>query len=36
LQISVASLDEDIFLTGPSESVGEGSFTYGGNEKDIR
>jgi diaminopimelate epimerase len=36
LQISVASLDEDIFLTGPSEYVGEGNFTYGGNEKDTR
>jgi diaminopimelate epimerase len=36
LQISVASLDEDIFLTGPSEYVGEGSFIYGGNEKDTR
>lgn len=36
LQISVASLDDDIFLTGPSEYVGEGSFIYGGNEKDTR
>ena len=36
LRISVASLDEDIFLTGPSEYVGEGSFIYGGNEKDTR
>jgi diaminopimelate epimerase len=34
LQISVASLDEEIFLTGPSEYVGEGSFIYDGNEKD--
>jgi diaminopimelate epimerase len=36
LQISVASLDENIFLTGPSEYVGEGSFIYDSNEKDTR
>jgi diaminopimelate epimerase len=36
LQISISSLDEDIFLTGPSEYVGEGSFIYGSNEKDSR
>ncbi len=36
LQISIASLDEEMFLTGPSEYVGEGSFIYGGNEKDTR
>jgi diaminopimelate epimerase len=36
LQISITSLDDDIFLTGPSEYVGEGRFIYGGNEKDTR
>lgn len=36
LQISVTTLDDDIFLTGPSEYVGEGSFIYDGNEKDTR
>jgi diaminopimelate epimerase len=36
LQISVMSLDDDIFLTGSSEYVGEGRFIYGGNEKDTR
>jgi len=36
LQISISSLDDDIFLTGPSEYVGEGRFIYDGNEKDTR
>lgn len=36
LEIAISSLDDDILLTGPSEYVGEGSFIYNGNEKNIR
>jgi diaminopimelate epimerase len=36
LEIAIASLEDDILLTGPSEFVGEGYFAYDSNEKDSR